>query len=365
MRRDAVRAAAAHLSARAARAQRLLLPGEESAAVRLFPGRPQGRVQHAAARSSSPACRTTSSRTRRRMPCSTACIPASTKPTNPDVLAFHEAFADIVALFQHFSLSRRAASIRSRRRAAILHSENLLGQLAQQFGRATGPRRRAARRAGRHGQARERGRRAHPTPHALDTRLGAARPRRHPGRRRLRRFPADLPRAHGRPVPHRDPGHGRAARTARSIPTCAPARARRRPHARDHILQMCIRAIDYCPPVDITFGDLSARLITADLDYATPRTSENYPRRVRRELPPVGDLPARPAQHVGRRAAWPTGEEVMDEEGLYAAEASLLWRRAPGRRSRCSGTAAELEPRQRPLPDWQGVDDKLAFYGAG
>ena len=30
--------------------------------------------------------------------------PRYQEPTNPDVLAFHEAFADIVAMFQHFTL---------------------------------------------------------------------------------------------------------------------------------------------------------------------------------------------------------------------------------------------------------------------
>ena len=31
-----------------------------------------------------------------------------------------------------------------------------------------------------------------------------------------------------------------------------------------HFLNMCIRALDYCPPVDITFGDFLRALITAD-----------------------------------------------------------------------------------------------------
>ena len=33
-----------------------------------------------------------------------------------------------------------------------------------------------------------------------------------------------------------------------------------------HILNMCIRALDYCPPVDITFGDYLRGIITADFD---------------------------------------------------------------------------------------------------
>jgi len=57
--------------------------------------------------------------------------------SNRDLLAFHEAFADIVALFQHFSfpqvLSHQIAQTRG-----DLATESLLGRLAQQFGEATG-----------------------------------------------------------------------------------------------------------------------------------------------------------------------------------------------------------------------------------
>ena len=33
-----------------------------------------------------------------------------------------------------------------------------------------------------------------------------------------------------------------------------------------HVLEICIRALDYCPPVDITFADYLRALITADAD---------------------------------------------------------------------------------------------------
>jgi hypothetical protein len=36
--------------------------------------------------------------------------------------------------------------------------------------------------------------------------------------------------------------------------------------ASQHVLTMCIRALDYCPPVDLTFGDYLRALITADFD---------------------------------------------------------------------------------------------------
>ena len=33
-----------------------------------------------------------------------------------------------------------------------------------------------------------------------------------------------------------------------------------------HVVHICIRALDYCPPVDITFADYLRALITADSD---------------------------------------------------------------------------------------------------
>jgi hypothetical protein len=33
-----------------------------------------------------------------------------------------------------------------------------------------------------------------------------------------------------------------------------------------HVLNMCIRALDYCPPVDITFGEYLRAIFTAGID---------------------------------------------------------------------------------------------------
>ncbi|MBC7931899.1 MAG: S8 family serine peptidase, partial [Rubrivivax sp.] len=59
--------------------------------------------------------------------------------TNPDVLALHEAFADIVALMQHFTIPEILESEISRTRGD-LEAESILGSLAVQFGRAIGGR---------------------------------------------------------------------------------------------------------------------------------------------------------------------------------------------------------------------------------
>src|SRR3954469_10560908 len=59
------------------------------------------------------------------------------EPTNQDVLAFHEGFADIVAIFQHFTFPDVLADAIARTRGE-LHSSSTLVSLATQFGHATG-----------------------------------------------------------------------------------------------------------------------------------------------------------------------------------------------------------------------------------
>src|SRR4029434_3628082 len=61
------------------------------------------------------------------------------EPTNPDVLALHEAFADIVALMQHFTIPELLQN-EIRRTRGDVEAESMLGSLAVQFGRARGGR---------------------------------------------------------------------------------------------------------------------------------------------------------------------------------------------------------------------------------
>ena len=42
--------------------------------------------------------------------------------------------------------------------------------------------------------------------------------------------------------------------------------------AATHVLRICIRALDYCPPLDITFGDFLRAVITADSDLVPSDT---------------------------------------------------------------------------------------------
>ncbi|MET0414765.1 MAG: hypothetical protein ABW022_01935, partial [Actinoplanes sp.] len=57
------------------------------------------------------------------------------EPTNPDVLAFHEAFADLVALFEHFSLAEVLAQQIAETRGDLT-AQTRLSELARQFGQA-------------------------------------------------------------------------------------------------------------------------------------------------------------------------------------------------------------------------------------
>ena len=191
--------------------------------------------------------------------------PRFNEPTNPDVLAFHEAFADIVALFQHFSYPVVLEN-QIRRTRGSLDTENLLGQLAQQFGKATG--RGSALRDALGTTNPETGRweLRTPDPQELDTKfsphdrgaiLVAAVFRAFILMYRTRS--ADLFRIATQGTGTLPDGDIHPDLTKRLAVEAA--------WTADRILQTCIRAIDYCPPVDITFGDFLRGVITADLDF--------------------------------------------------------------------------------------------------
>jgi hypothetical protein len=197
--------------------------------------------------------------------------PRFNEPTNPDVRAFHEAFADVVALFQHFSYPAVLES-QIRRTRGNLDSESLLAQLAQQFGQATG---RGSALRDALGETDERTREWKPRrpdphvlervvkPHARGAVLVAAVFRAFLLMYRART--ADLFRIATQgtgTLPEGDIHPDLAQRLATEAAECA-----------ERVLQMCIRAIDYCPPVGITFGDFLRAVVTADLDYAPGDTA--------------------------------------------------------------------------------------------
>ena len=243
--------------------------------------------------------------------------PRFNEPSNPDVHAFHEAFADLVALFQHFSYPAVLESQVQRTRGS-LHTENLLSQLAQQFGLATG--RGTALRDALGGRD-ETGewRPARPDPHAFDRVYGA-----HARGAVLvaavfraflaiyRARSADLFRIATQgtgTLPEGDIHPDLTRRLAVEAAKCA-----------DRTLQMCIRAIDYCPPVDITFGDFLRGVVTADLDYA-PEDEEGFRVAFIQSFREWGIHPRGVTSMGADALAWPSGDELT--RNLVAAGASL------------------------------------------
>ncbi|MCA1552105.1 hypothetical protein I6F36_35545 [Bradyrhizobium sp. BRP19] len=178
-------------------------------------------------------------------------------PTHPDVAAFHEGFADLVAMLMHFSYSDvvRAAIERS---GGKLETDALLLSLANQFGHTTGsggPLRSAIDAAGL-GQDEERSVRrydqAGDEPHERGSLLVTAIFEAFATilRRKTKRF-IRLARL----TPGEAPGSELCEILADQASTLA-----------SQFLSVCIRAIDYCPPFDLCFGEYLRAVITADFD---------------------------------------------------------------------------------------------------
>ena len=184
--------------------------------------------------------------------------------THPDALAFHEAFADIVALFQHFSFPEVLRQQIGKTRGD-LGTQNLLGQLAQEFGVAIG----------NYGSLRDAIGQVNPEtgrwepltpdpqdyinilePHARGSILVAAVFDAFTQIYKIRT--ADLMRIAS--------GGTGVLPSGALHPDLVNRLAMEAARAAQHVLNMCIRAIDYCPPVALTFGDYLRALITADAD---------------------------------------------------------------------------------------------------
>jgi hypothetical protein len=174
--------------------------------------------------------------------------------SNPDVLAFHEGFADIVALFQHFTMPELVRFEIDRARGDLL-KDGLLGGLAKQFGEASGQR--APLRNYVHADPKV----LH-YPDIIDVHdrgsilvYAVYDAFRMIAEERTR----DLLRLATGGSGVLAPGALHPDLVERlTVETCKAAR---------HVCRMCIRALDYCPPVDITFGDYLRALITSDLEF--------------------------------------------------------------------------------------------------
>jgi hypothetical protein len=190
--------------------------------------------------------------------------PRFIQPTNPDTLALHEGFADIVAILQHFSQPEMLRQ-QIARTGGDLARQNLLGQLARQFGEATGKRGALRDAIGRVNEATGAWEPHQPDPAEFRKTLephargaifvGAV-------------FDAFLSIYKSRIVDLlRIASNGTGILPQGELhPDLVNRMAQEAAKSARHVLQMCIRALDYLPPVDVTIGDYLRAVVTADTD---------------------------------------------------------------------------------------------------
>jgi len=65
--------------------------------------------------------------------------------------------------------------------------------------------------------------------------------------------------------------------------------------AADHLLTIVIRSLDYCPPVDLQFGEFLSALLTADMELVPDDGKYRYRERLRQSFAAWGISPASPA----------------------------------------------------------------------
>jgi len=185
------------------------------------------------------------------------------EPSNPDVRAFHEAFADIVALFQQYTY-RDLVKREIGRARGDLSAAGMLGGLARQFGEGTG----------KAGPLRR-----YPN---LDPELSYEKTFATHARGSLlvaavyRAFLAIVERRTADLVRIATGGTGELPPGA-IHPDLVDRLTDETTKSARHVLNMCIRAIDFCPPVDITFGEYLRAIITADVEQVP---DDNYGYRV-------------------------------------------------------------------------------------
>ena len=236
--------------------------------------------------------------------------PRFNEPVNEDVLAFHEAFADIVALFQHFSYPGVLRDQIARTRGDLAR-QSVLGQLAQQFALASG-RGDALRSYLGSEDANGKWTPIKPDPNLLEA---VSEPHERGAILVAAVFGAftKVYRARTRDL-FRIATEGTGVLREGDIhPDLVNRLAEEAQRCADRALQMCIRAIDYCPPVGITFGAYLRAIVTADYDM-NPVDRENWRLAFIESFREWG-ISLRGTRSMAEDSLlWPTEKEVVEEQ---------------------------------------------------
>ena len=190
--------------------------------------------------------------------------PRFIEPSNPDVWALHEALADIIALFQHFNHPEVLKNQISRARGD-LESQNLLAELAFQFGQATGHYGALRSAIGRIDPDSKKWEAVLPDPNEI---LHTYEPHNRGAILVAALFDAFLAiyKTRTRDLLRIATGGTGVLPSGDVHPDLVERLSQEAAKTAGHMLHICIRALDYCPPVDIDFGDFLRAMITADRD---------------------------------------------------------------------------------------------------
>lgn len=213
-----------------------------------------------------------------------------TTPSTPDQAAFHEGFADVVALLSVFSLPKavelaltggKPSKLENRIRLipaaqvstkAILNSM-LLG-LGKEFGASLDD-------EGVRADCLRRSAQIEPDPGLLQS------ARYEEPHERGELFAAAVLRSFVALWSSRIEAQGKFGRSDYNLDLVIDAGA----SAAANLLTMAIRALDYCPPIDLTFNAYLSALLTADSEVAPDDTKYGYRQRLKDSFASFGILP--------------------------------------------------------------------------
>ena len=181
--------------------------------------------------------------------------------SNPDVLAFHEGFADLIAIFQHFKLEQVVRDAIADARSDLSRADTLLS-LARQFGYATG----------NNGALRTASEAVEQKPllydptleaHALGSVLVAA------------VFDAYLSLYNSRTqdLIRLATGGSGVLQAGAMPPDLVHRLAAEAADTAREFFTACVRAFDYLPPLDLTFEDFLRALVTVDEELSPSNDS--------------------------------------------------------------------------------------------
>jgi hypothetical protein len=189
--------------------------------------------------------------------------PRLLQATNQDMLAFHEAFGDIIAIFQTFTLPGVLLNEIQTTRGDLRDTGSMLARLAPQFARSTG-RGNALRDA--LGPRAADGTQAAPDPTLL---ARTTEPHERGAILVAAVFDAFLQMYENSIADLRRIATGGTGVLPQGDihPDLARRFANEAARQSQRVLNICIRSLDYLPPVDVTFGDFLRALITSDADF--------------------------------------------------------------------------------------------------